>query len=465
MKTLYRLLSSLRFTVVLLAVSTLLVLLGTLDQANFGIHHALERYFNSWFVLSPVVSLLGLVLFKTYPAHLDWLVLPLPGGLTLGVLLGLNLVLAHIRYHKFGWSKAGITLIHGGLVLLLISGFMGSLFQKEWNMALTEGEGPVRHLSAFRGAELAFVKIADDGTETHYVADKPLLFAGNEFPLGDSGLTVTIKGFAENAATDRRGVLARMLDEGSIDTEEGGKDRSTLRTELDNENLLLIPIDDSAPVSVPSDRIKGYAADIDVAAIIQPPTYELNDSNIAAGVVTVKDGERELGTWLVSPTFGFIEDLPPQSFEKDGETYRIDMRFPRAYLPFSLALQNFVHRRHPNTDIPAEFASDLTLNNPETGENRHVRISMNEPLRYGGFTFYQASFANNDLTSVLQVVRNPGWQLPYISIAVIGLGLILHFLVKLLGFSSRAAGKADTRDPGAKTAGSASRPSQTSTKA
>ena len=45
---------------------------------------------------------------------------------------------------------------------------------------------------------------------------------------------------------------------------------------------------------------------------------------------------------------------------------------------------------------------------------------MNQPLRYAGETFYQASFANDDRTSILQVVRNPGWLLPYIACAMVG---------------------------------------------
>jgi hypothetical protein len=33
---------------------------------------------------------------------------------------------------------------------------------------------------------------------------------------------------------------------------------------------------------------------------------------------------------------------------------------------------------------------------------------------------------------MLQVVRNPGWILPYISVAVVGFGLALHFMLELL---------------------------------
>ena len=43
---------------------------------------------------------------------------------------------------------------------------------------------------------------------------------------------------------------------------------------------------------------------------------------------------------------------------------------------------------------------------------------MNNPLRHGGYTFYQSGFKNDDRTTILQVVRNPGWQLPYFAIAI-----------------------------------------------
>ena len=52
---------------------------------------------------------------------------------------------------------------------------------------------------------------------------------------------------------------------------------------------------------------------------------------------------------------------------------------------------------------------------------------MNQPLRYDGKAFYQASFGKGDTLSILQVVDNPGWLLPYISCAMVALGLLVHF--------------------------------------
>ena len=56
---------------------------------------------------------------------------------------------------------------------------------------------------------------------------------------------------------------------------------------------------------------------------------------------------------------------------------------------------------------------------------------MNQPLRYAGKAFYQASFGKNDTLSILQVVDNPGWLLPYASCALVAMGLVLHFALAL----------------------------------
>jgi len=60
---------------------------------------------------------------------------------------------------------------------------------------------------------------------------------------------------------------------------------------------------------------------------------------------------------------------------------------------------------------------------------------MNNPLRYAGLTYYQAGFENNDRTSILQVVRNPNWILPYIACLMMGLGLLIQFGIHLVNFS------------------------------
>jgi len=67
-------------------------------------------------------------------------------------------------------------------------------------------------------------------------------------------------------------------------------------------------------------------------------------------------------------------------------------------------------------------------------EKQEALIYMNHPLRHQGLTFYQLAFDNNDTTSILQVVRNPSWLLPYIACSLVGLGLIIQFGMHLFAF-------------------------------
>jgi hypothetical protein len=63
---------------------------------------------------------------------------------------------------------------------------------------------------------------------------------------------------------------------------------------------------------------------------------------------------------------------------------------------------------------------------------------MNNPLRYAGYTFYQASFEpGNDKVTILQVVRNPSWIIPYIACSLMTLGLLWQFTIHLLGFIAK----------------------------
>ena len=78
-------------------------------------------------------------------------------------------------------------------------------------------------------------------------------------------------------------------------------------------------------------------------------------------------------------------------------------------------------------------AYESDIRKVEDGVEEPVLISMNEPLRHGGYTFYQSSFieGRGAETTVLSAVRNAGRLLPYISSLVMCLGLLIHLIVKV----------------------------------
>ncbi|MGF1484155.1 MAG: cytochrome c biogenesis protein ResB [Opitutales bacterium] len=454
MTTLFRIFGSLKLTVVLLALSTLVVLLGTLDQAVWGIYHAQAKYFESWGVFSPVVSLCSLVLFKTYPEHLEWLVIPLPGGLLLGTLLVLNLVCAHFRFFRHKWSRIGIVLTHGGMVLLIISGFLVSLLQKEFTMSLDEGEGPVWYMSAFRDYELALIDETDPARDAHYVIPSDDLKPGAFVEIPEVAMRVEVLAVSENvdfaAREDMQRSLQQQLTLGALDSYSQAAARDVIEKLQDRSNVYF-GLGGEVLATVEPSTFRGIAGARDIVFHAMEPTYKLNESNYAGALVRLHHEDHMIGAWGLSPLFAENPQVSPQRFTHAGRTYRLELRFPRTYLPFSLALEDFVHRRHPGTETPAEFSSHVQLVNPQTGESRPVEISMNEPLRYGGYTFFQKSFANDDTTSGIQVVRNPSWLMPYISVGIIGLGLVVHFIIVLVRFLRRTekAGARAAAEPAA----------------
>src|SRR5262249_4781997 len=128
-----------------------------------------------------------------------------------------------------------------------------------------------------------------------------------------------------------------------------------------------------------------------------------------------------------------------------GKTYDVYLRFQRTYKPYTFHLKEFRHDRYPGTEIPSNYSSTIRLVDPAQNEDREVLISMNSPLRYGGKnpiwfageTFYQQGWLPGYTGTVLQVVSNPGWLLPYISCGLVSLGLLIHCGILLNGFIRR----------------------------
>ena len=52
----------------------------------------------------------------------------------------------------------------------------------------------------------------------------------------------------------------------------------------------------------------------------------------------------------------------------------------------------------------------------------------------------QQGFLPGDKGTILQVVRNPGWLMPYVSCTLVTLGMLLHFGLQLVTFLVRRAG-------------------------
>lgn len=369
-----RFFASLRLTVVCLTLGMVLVLVGTLAQVEMGLYKAQNEFFRSFFVYWG-------------PRGADWRIPVFPGGYLVGGLLLINLVASHFSRFKLTRDKLGIWLVHSGLILLLLGQLLTDILSRESTLHLREGEAKNYSVSD-REVELAVID--PSGAEADKVVAVPqgLLIGRKEITHPELPFTVRIRDFFPNSIVENRATNA----------------------------------------AAPAAASQGLGPLATVKGLPRVTVTERRD--VPSAVVEFVTEQGSLGTWLVSE---YIEQL--QSVPVEGKNYQVALRPRRFYKPFSIQLLDFRHDLYPGTTIPKNFSSRVLLNQPETGENREVLIYMNNPLRYAGETFYQASFDRDNEGTILQVVRNPGWLTPYVSCILVGLGLVVQFAIHLFGFT------------------------------
>ncbi|HTI69041.1 MAG TPA: cytochrome c biogenesis protein ResB [Candidatus Limnocylindria bacterium] len=398
--------SSLKLTVVLLSLGIALVFFGTLGQVSDGLYLAQQKYFRSWFTY-------------WHPAQVSWLILPLPGGYFLGTSLLINLITAHVSRFRFSWKKSGIWMTHFGIILLLIGQLVTDMFATESHIRLTEGQSK-NYSDSSQKNELAVTILGDSGNDTVVAFPESLVKQKGELQHPSLPFRIKVKEYFVNSGAQPRGPRS------------GGQPQ----------------------------------ADHGVAQFFTfepaPETFAMDDRNIPGAIVEVIGSKGSLGTWVTSLYTGDdsiapsmarrlakmigpqlaerlgAELMKPQEFETDGKRFRIAYRPVRFYTPQWIELVKFTNEKYLGTDIPKDYRSRVRLQNPSTGEKRELDIYMNSPLRYNGLTYYQSSFDPFDSrVTVLQVVKNPGWLTPYAGCSLVAGGLLVQFLIHLVGFITK----------------------------
>ncbi|MGE5611725.1 MAG: ResB protein required for cytochrome C biosynthesis, partial [Bacillota bacterium] len=146
-------LSSLTLTVILIALAMLLVYAGTWAQIDTSIWQVQKRYFHSFFTWIDFQTLLP----RPKPGQSGIPgAIPMLGGYSIGLLMLINLVAAHVVQFKFSARRIGVILIHLGLVLLLVGEGITSAMAIESTMTLDEGSY-ANYTQDAREVELAVV--------------------------------------------------------------------------------------------------------------------------------------------------------------------------------------------------------------------------------------------------------------------------------------------------------------------
>jgi ResB-like family len=376
--------ASLQLTLVCLGAAILLIFAGTIAQVHLGIHEAQQRYFQSLFVWWP-------------PDERGFKFPIFPGGHLIGAVFLVNLIAAHAKRFRWAWNKLGIHLTHAGLIIMLAGGLFTDLFAVDSHMQLAGGE--TRNYSEdSQKVELAVIDTTSPEFDQVTAIPGALLRRRRIIDDPELPFHIIVRRFFQNS---RLQMLSKAGAGASSAANQGVGAQ--------------IAVQEVPHVTGPDERDTVSA------------TIEIVPIGIAAGAVN-----DSLGTWIVSEALG-----ADQTFSSGGRTWRIRLRPTRYYKHYSITLRKFTHERYPGTQIPKNFASRITLNDPERAVKRDVLIYMNHPLRYRGETFYQAGFRKADEAPVLEVVHNPSFIAPYVACVIVAVGLLVQFGYHLVGFSRR----------------------------
>lgn len=371
--------------------TTLLLLLGvetwlaTLEQVQYGLYPTLQKYFHhSTFWVRPDAGV-----FKEDLA--GKLLFPLPNGYWVCALLVVNLTLGGLIRARKGWKTVGVLMAHFGMIFMIVAGGVAQRYEERGVMVLQEGE-----VSDFAQAltettiEIAEIKDGKVAGAVHFIPD----------PY-----------FTDLAGEKRRTVKLPAL---PFDLE--------LQTYIQN----------ARPVSVASMvRERGEPA-IDGWFLFSMPAEketERDTPGIHARVLG-RDGKNG------DPFLLAVASFHPATVEADGRTFSVRLVKRTWHVPFKVQLDEARAEMHPNTMRPKSFESDIRR--LENGTEVKVRIVMNEPMRHAGYTFFQRNLEPGDMQagsatiSAFEVVRNPSDQWPTYSLYLAGLGLVVHFLMKLV---------------------------------
>jgi ABC-type transport system involved in cytochrome c biogenesis permease subunit len=305
--------------------------------------------------------------------------IPTPGGLpTLG-LLTLCLTIKTFWASPWSWARAGTIITHLSALLLMLGGLLTFALAKEGSIALFVGESG----STFTAYHNRALVVEDAATgevaaELDWYAIKP----GAHLAIPGTPLTVTIEKMCRNCAFPERD-----------------------------------------PNKATDDR-RGRARQFDIEPI---PLETTDETNRAAVLFRVSGSDDDKDGVHLSTDF---IDLSPWVKVSD-RTFNIALRKDRHPLPFRIELLEFKKSVHPGTQIAQAYESTVLIH--DQGGSWRAHISMNQPLRYRGYTIYQASFINDGKRdgSVFAVVDNVGRLFPYLASIIMSLGLAVHALQRL----------------------------------
>ena len=120
----------------------------------------------------------------------------------------------------------------------------------------------------------------------------------------------------------------------------------------------------------------------------------------------------------------------------DGISFKMSYGSKDIRLPFAIKLKDFQLERYPGSNSPSSYASEVVVIDKVNNKNFDYRIFMNNVLNYGGYRFFQSSYDQDEMGTILSVNHDYwGTLFSYIGYALMTLGMVLSIFNKNTRFA------------------------------
>ncbi len=300
-------------------------------------------------------------------------------------------------------KRAGIVVIHLGVGLMMFNELYVGLSAVESQLRLHEGQSR-NYTEDIRSVELALIDRSDAREDQTVVIPKRLL--DGDATIHDARLPfdVRVDQYFDNA--DLRDI--------------GPNEKSPATAGV---GLTQVPV--ARATNAGADAESGVDLPAAFVTLYQPGTNQ------------------KVGTYLVS-----AGQSEPDQIEANGKKYDLALRFKRLYKPYAVQLLEVRKDDYMGTSIARNYSSDIHIVDRDLNTDFKKHIKMNDPLRFAGDTFYQSGFQQVGDTkfTILSVVSNDVWMIPYVGCMIVVVGLLAHFLMTLTRFIRRQIGQSNSID-------------------
>jgi cytochrome c-type biogenesis protein CcsB len=400
------------------------------------------------------------------------------------VLLIINLLGNIFKYKLFRWAKAATLMFHLSFIVIIIGAGITRYVSFEGSMHIREGATSNTIVSAD-----TYIQFKVDDKVDQLTYDKKLFLNrkynakfSNDFDFKGNKINVTYKDFIPNSidtvvasekgktiieivTVGKGGRLSRYIESGQtkffgkfpIAFNENSRSEAIKINQTDSGLTIESPYDmkyismDGKPEGViirdstqEFENRRLYTLE-DVSLVFKEVHQNVNIKQILAPKAN-KSGEDAL---IVDVTCNNktkeVVLFGGQGYTSNNTIFQLDdLNFSLVYgskiitTPFSIRCNDFELKRYPGSMSPSSFASEVTvIDNRNGGTEFDQRIFMNNVLDYDGYRFFQSSYDQDAMGTVLSVNHDYwGTLITYIGYTFLFLGMILTLMMKSSRFTT-----------------------------